>query len=65
MLEGMDHVVCYWDDLLVHTETWDQHLKTLRELFRRLTDANLTVRPSKCILGTDNIDFIGHSLKAG
>ncbi|KAK7106795.1 hypothetical protein V1264_018009 [Littorina saxatilis] len=65
MLKGMKNVVYYWDDLLVHTETFEEHLETLRELFSRLTKANLTVRPSKCILGTDNVDFIGHSLKEG
>ncbi|KAK7095116.1 hypothetical protein V1264_006567 [Littorina saxatilis] len=65
MLKGMKNVVYYWDDLLVHTETFAEHLETLRELFSRLTKANLTVRPSKCILGTDNVDFIGHSLKEG
>ncbi|KAK7115655.1 hypothetical protein V1264_001486 [Littorina saxatilis] len=65
MLKGMKHVVYYWDDLLVHTETFAEHLETLRELFSRLTKANLTVRPSKCILGTDNVDFIGYSLKEG
>ncbi|XP_070184061.1 uncharacterized protein [Littorina saxatilis] len=65
MLKGMKNVVYYWDDLLVHTETFAEHLETLRELFSRLTKANLTVRPSKCILGTDNVDFTGHSLKEG
>ncbi|KAK7110805.1 hypothetical protein V1264_014623 [Littorina saxatilis] len=65
MLKGMKNVVYYWDDLLVHTETFAEHLETWRELFSRLTKANLTVRPSKCILGTDNVDFIGHSLKEG
>ncbi|KAK7485494.1 hypothetical protein BaRGS_00023304, partial [Batillaria attramentaria] len=38
---------------------------TLRELFQRLTEANFTIRPSKCILGTDNVDFIGHRLSEG
>ncbi|GFS15740.1 Reverse transcriptases (RTs) from retrotransposons domain-containing protein [Elysia marginata] len=32
----MDNVVDYIDDLLVHTETWEAHVKTLAELFRRL-----------------------------
>ena len=61
----MDNVVFYWDDILVHTNTWEEHMKTLRELFKKLTDAHLTVRPSKCILGTDNVDFIGHRLSEG
>ena len=39
MLAGMDNVICYWDDLLVHTKTWEEHMKTLRELFTCLTKA--------------------------
>ncbi|RUS91501.1 hypothetical protein EGW08_000722 [Elysia chlorotica] len=27
--------------------------------------ANFTIKPSKCILGTDNVDFIGHRLSGG
>ena len=65
MLKDMNNVVCYWDDLLVHTVSWEEHMKTLKELFQRLTEADLTVRPSKCTLGTDDIEFIGHSLKNG
>ena len=37
----------------------------MRELFQRLKEADLTIRPSKCILGTDNVDFIGHRLSEG
>ena len=55
----------YWDDILVHTSSWEDHVKTLRELFQRLKKADLTIRPSKCILGTDNVDFIGHRLSEG
>ncbi|GFO26427.1 Zinc finger protein [Plakobranchus ocellatus] len=36
LLCGMDNVVDYIDDLLIHTETWEAHVKTLSELFKRL-----------------------------
>ena len=36
LLEGMDNVVDYIDDLLVHTKTWEEHLQVLEELFKRL-----------------------------
>ena len=65
VLQGLKNVEYYWDDILVHTSTWEEHLIALRELFQRLAVANLTIRPSKCILGTDNVDFIGHSLREG
>ncbi|KAK3759020.1 hypothetical protein RRG08_016526 [Elysia crispata] len=36
LLEGMDNVVDYNDDLLVHTKTWKEHLDVLEGLFKRL-----------------------------
>ncbi|GFR95420.1 zinc finger protein [Elysia marginata] len=42
LLCGMDNVVDYIDDLLVHTETWEAHVETLAERFRRLREANFT-----------------------
>lgn len=43
----------------VHTRTWEEHLKILRELFTRLAQAGMTIRPSKCIFGVSSIDFPG------
>ena len=65
LLHGMDHVESYIDDILVHTATWEEHLATLRELFCRIRSANLTVRPSKCTVASDNVEFIGHDLHEG
>ncbi|GFR95760.1 zinc finger protein [Elysia marginata] len=65
LLCGMYNVVDYIDDLLVHTETWEAHVDTLAELFRRLQKANFTVRPVKCVLGSSTIDFLGHRLDQG
>ncbi|GFR87729.1 zinc finger protein [Elysia marginata] len=65
LLCGMDNVVDYIDDLLVHIETWEAHVETLAELFQRLREANFTVRPVKCVLGSSTIDFLGHRLGQG
>ncbi|GFO21313.1 Zinc finger protein [Plakobranchus ocellatus] len=65
LLCGMDNVVDYIDDLLIHTETWEAHMKTLSELFKRFQEANFTVRPVKCLLGSKTVDFLGHSLGRG
>ena len=29
LLKGLDNVDYYWDDILVHTRTWEEHLKAL------------------------------------
>ena len=51
--------------ILVHTETWEKHLEVLWELFKRMQDADLTARPSKCVIGTTSVEFIGHWIGDG
>lgn len=64
LLEGIDDVVNYIDDLLVHT-TWEEHIQTLQQLFRRMQAAKLVARPSKCTLEATKVDFLGHRLGQG
>lgn len=49
LLHGLDNVEFYWDDILVHTRTWEEHIKVLQELFTRLLAAGMTIRPTKCL----------------
>ncbi|XP_068235502.1 uncharacterized protein [Palaemon carinicauda] len=65
LLKGLDNVESYIDDLLVHTKSWSEHLETLQELFQRILNANLTVRPSKCILASETVQFLGHEIQGG
>jgi len=65
LLKGMKNVEFDWDDILVHTRTWEDHLKILRKLFRHLAQAGMTIRPSKCIFGVDSIDLLSHQLQQG
>ena len=48
LLEGMDNVVDYIGDLLVHTRAREEHVYTLKELFKRLKAPNLVATPTKC-----------------
>ena len=36
LIEDLDDVDFYWDDILVHTRTWEEHVRALRDLFSRL-----------------------------
>ena len=36
LIADLDNVDFYWDDILVHTRTWEDHIKALQELFARL-----------------------------
>ena len=50
----------YLDDLLVYSETFDDHLGHLREVLGRLRDAGLTVNPEKVRFAQESISFLGH-----
>ena len=65
LLKNMSNVVNYIDDILIFTETWEVHLQVLAEVFRRLDDAGLTARPSKCFVGFPSLEFLGHMVGKG
>ena len=44
--------------------TWKQHLSMLAELFGRLSNAGLTVKPSKCVIGAESSEVIGYKILA-
>jgi len=65
LLQGVGNVEFYWDDILVHSRTWEEHIKALQELFKCLLEAGMTIRPTKCLFGVNTVDFLGHCLEEG
>ena len=63
--EDLGDVAFCWNDILVHTRTWEEQSRALRELFSRLVQAGLTIRPTKCLFGVNSVDFLGHRLEQG
>lgn len=50
----------YLDDVLVHSQSFEEHLQHLRLVFDRFRDAGLKLKPSKCFFGRKNVKFLGH-----
>lgn len=65
LLFGMSGIDSYVDDILIHTSTWDDHMLVLCEILRRLRRAQLTVRPTKCQIGWQSLEFVGHVVGKG
>ena len=65
LIDDLDDVDNYVDDIIVHTETWEGHLVGVDELFHRLSEAKLTARPTKCVMGAKAIKVIGHQVSEG
>lgn len=61
-LEGCE---VYVDDLIVYSETWEQHILRIRALFDRLAKAKLTVNLVKCEFGQACVTYLGHIVGQG
>ena len=53
-------LLVYIDDLITFSETFDEHLVRLEEIFIRLKMANLKLKSSKCHLADKKVQFLGH-----
>ncbi|UYV76822.1 hypothetical protein LAZ67_14002105 [Cordylochernes scorpioides] len=51
---------CFIDDVLIYSESLEQHLADLTEVLDRLRKYGLQVRPSKCQLFQEEVIFLGH-----
>ncbi len=65
MLYNLSKCEAYLDDVVCYADTWEDHLKTIDEVFRRLSDANLTLNLSKCEFGSATVTYIGKEVGSG
>ncbi|XP_078248376.1 uncharacterized protein LOC144588813 [Pogona vitticeps] len=60
-----DFTVAYIDDIGIFSNTWEDHLIHLELVLQRLSAAGLTVKASKCQLGSPEIKYLGHMVGGG
>ena len=60
VFRDLPFVYIYLDDILIASNSPDEHRKHLRQLFERLADFGLVVNPTKCVLGKSSLEFICH-----
>ena len=57
-------VTVYIDDILIASSSHSEHCDHLRQLFSRLSEHGLRIHPAKCLLGVEQLDFLGHRISA-
>jgi transposase InsO family protein len=64
VLEGIIDDFCwvYLDDIIVVSDSFDEHLDHLNKVFQRLSSAGLVVNSRKCSFGVTQIKFLGHQV---
>ncbi len=55
-------MMIYMDDLICFSETIEQHISHLRDIFIRLREAGLKLKTSKCCFARSQVAFLGHVL---
>ena len=54
----------YMDDIIVPAKTIDETLVRLEHVFQRIQQANLKLKPSKCVFMQKSVKFLGHEVSA-
>lgn len=57
--------LCYLDDIVVFSETFDGHLQRLNVVLNCIQDAGLILNPKKCLFGAQQIKILGHLVSEG
>ena len=60
LLVGLDGVLVYMDDVLIHAPTWQQYLRTMFAVLSRLREAGVTLNDKKCVFAATELKFLGH-----
>ncbi|UYV79479.1 hypothetical protein LAZ67_17002785, partial [Cordylochernes scorpioides] len=59
VLQGLDFAYAYIDDVLIASDSENQHVSHLQQLFGRLRDYGLTINETKCTFGQPSVKFLG------
>ena len=60
VLSGLQFVSVYLDDVIVYSETLEEHISHLKTVFERLRTASLKLNPMKCKFVCDKVEYLGH-----
>ena len=64
ILQGMSHVICYIDDILVTGTTVAEHDSNLEEVLKRLQEHGIRLKQEKCSFFKDSVEYLGHRISA-
>ena len=64
VLDNCSFAMTYLDDIIIFSETEEEHLSHIEEIFRRLEAADLKMKRSKCDFFKKHIHYLGHLISA-
>lgn len=64
VLQGIDGVICYLDDILITGQDTETQMNHLEEVLKRLKCYNLKVKREKCAFFQHSVSYLGHVIDA-
>ncbi|KAJ8338705.1 hypothetical protein SKAU_G00354910 [Synaphobranchus kaupii] len=62
---GLEGCAAYLDDVVIFSDSWEQHVVRMSALFRRLAEAGLTVNLAKCEFARATVTYLGKVVGRG
>ena len=65
-LQGLQWETCiiYIDDIIVFAENLEEHIRRIEQVFERLRQAGLKLKPEKCFMMQTEVTFLSHVVSA-
>ncbi|KAJ8045955.1 hypothetical protein HOLleu_09080 [Holothuria leucospilota] len=65
LTSNLENCEVYVDDLIVYSNSWDEHVQHVKALFDKLAKANLTVNLVKSEIACAHVVYLGHVVGQG
>ncbi|KAH9292048.1 hypothetical protein KI387_042763 [Taxus chinensis] len=57
-------VLVFFDDILIYSHTWEDHLQHIDKALQLLADNQLCAKQSKCSFSQEEVEYLGHIVSA-
>ena len=65
VIHGLDFAAVYLDDLIIFSESWEEHLTHIQMVLKQLHQVGLTAKARKCEFGVSECNYLGHIVGSG
>ena len=62
VLEGIDGVFPYQDDILLYTKTLEEHIELLHKVLKRLSEYGIIINPDKCVIAVNEVNMLSYHI---
>jgi hypothetical protein len=60
LLKHLPFVFCYLDDIIIASNSLEEHIEHLRQIFTILQENGLQINPAKCVFSAAAVEFLGY-----